>query len=78
MDVEKLREILAALRGSEVTRLDWTNGQERLTILLGAVGARLLEMLNQAVSQRDGVPERLHRMCLIYETGDVEKIYHAT
>ncbi|HWE24645.1 MAG TPA: acetyl-CoA carboxylase biotin carboxyl carrier protein [Myxococcales bacterium] len=35
MDVEKLREILAALRGSDVTRLDWTNGQERLTIRLG-------------------------------------------
>jgi acetyl-CoA carboxylase biotin carboxyl carrier protein len=35
MDVEKLREILAALRGSDVTRLDWTNGQERLTLRLG-------------------------------------------
>jgi acetyl-CoA carboxylase biotin carboxyl carrier protein len=35
MDVEKLKEILAALRGSDVTRLDWTNGQERLTLRLG-------------------------------------------
>jgi acetyl-CoA carboxylase biotin carboxyl carrier protein len=35
MDVEKLRAILAALQGSDVTRLDWTNGQERLTIRLG-------------------------------------------
>jgi len=35
MDVEKLREILAALQGTEVTRLDWTNGQERLTLRMG-------------------------------------------
>jgi acetyl-CoA carboxylase biotin carboxyl carrier protein len=35
MDVEKLKEILAALRGSDVTRLDWTHGQERLTLRLG-------------------------------------------
>ena len=35
MDVEKLRAILAALQGSDVTRLDWTNGQERLTLRLG-------------------------------------------
>ncbi len=35
MDVEKLREILAALQGTDVTRLDWTNGQERLTLRMG-------------------------------------------
>jgi acetyl-CoA carboxylase biotin carboxyl carrier protein len=35
MDVEKLKKILAALQGSDVTRLDWTNGQERLTLRLG-------------------------------------------
>jgi acetyl-CoA carboxylase biotin carboxyl carrier protein len=35
MDVEKLRAILEALQGSDVTRLDWTNGQERLTLRLG-------------------------------------------
>ena len=35
MDVEKLKAILAVLQGSDVTRLDWTNGQERLTIRLG-------------------------------------------
>jgi len=27
MDVEKLKAILAALQGTDVTRLDWTNGQ---------------------------------------------------
>jgi hypothetical protein len=35
-------------------------------------------MFYQVVSQRDGVPERLHRQCFISETGDVEKMYHAT
>ena len=45
---------------------------------MSSVGARLLEMLNQAVSQRDGVPERLHRKCFIFETGHAEKIFHAT
>jgi acetyl-CoA carboxylase biotin carboxyl carrier protein len=35
MDVEKLRAILAALEGTEVTRLDWTDGQERLTLRMG-------------------------------------------
>jgi acetyl-CoA carboxylase biotin carboxyl carrier protein len=35
MDVDKLRAILEALQGSDVTRLDWTNGQERLTLRLG-------------------------------------------
>ncbi len=35
MDVEKLKAILAALQGTDVTRLDWTNGQERLTLRMG-------------------------------------------
>ena len=35
MDVDKLKAILAALEGTDVTRLDWTNGQERLTLRLG-------------------------------------------
>jgi acetyl-CoA carboxylase biotin carboxyl carrier protein len=35
MDVDKLKAILEALQGSDVTRLDWTNGQERLTLRLG-------------------------------------------
>ncbi len=35
MDVDKLRAILAALQGTDVTRLDWTNGQERLTLRMG-------------------------------------------
>jgi acetyl-CoA carboxylase biotin carboxyl carrier protein len=41
MDVDKLKEILAALRGSDVTRLDWTDGQQRLTLRLGHPPARI-------------------------------------
>ena len=35
MDVDKLKEILAALDGSKVTLIDWTDGQERLKLQLG-------------------------------------------
>ena len=35
MDVEKLKAILAALEGTDVTRLDWSDGQERLTLRMG-------------------------------------------
>jgi len=35
MDVDKLRAILAALQGTEVTRLTWVSGQETLDVRLG-------------------------------------------
>jgi acetyl-CoA carboxylase biotin carboxyl carrier protein len=35
MDVDKLKAILEALQGTEVSRLDWTDGTQRLTIRLG-------------------------------------------
>ena len=35
MDVEKLKEILAALQGTDVTRLRWASGQESLDLRLG-------------------------------------------
>ncbi len=35
MDVEKLKAILAALQGTDVTRLEWVLGQERLVLRLG-------------------------------------------
>jgi acetyl-CoA carboxylase biotin carboxyl carrier protein len=41
MDVEKLKEILAALQGTDVTRLDWVDGQEKLTLRLGHPPAEL-------------------------------------
>jgi acetyl-CoA carboxylase biotin carboxyl carrier protein len=35
MDVEKLKAILSALQGTDVTRLTWTDGTETLTVRLG-------------------------------------------
>jgi acetyl-CoA carboxylase biotin carboxyl carrier protein len=35
MDVDKLKAILAALQGTDVTRLRWTDGTETLTLRLG-------------------------------------------
>ncbi|MGZ3481407.1 MAG: acetyl-CoA carboxylase biotin carboxyl carrier protein [Myxococcaceae bacterium] len=35
MDVEKLKAILTALQGTEVTRLTWVSGQETLDVRLG-------------------------------------------
>ncbi len=35
MDVDKLKAILAALQDTDVTRLDWVDGTERLTVRLG-------------------------------------------
>src|SRR3984893_18991208 len=52
--------------------------QKRRTILLGAIGARLLEMLDQPVAQNDRVSERLHGNCSFQETGYIVKICHAT
>ena len=35
MDVDKLKQILAALEGTDVTRLTWVEGQETLDLRLG-------------------------------------------
>ena len=35
MDVDKLKAILEVLKGTDVSRVDWENGQEKLTIRLG-------------------------------------------
>ena len=35
MDVEKLKQILEALKGTDVTRLTWVEGQESLDLRLG-------------------------------------------
>jgi len=35
MDVDNLKAILEALQGTDVSRLDWTDGTQRLTIRLG-------------------------------------------
>ncbi len=35
MDVDKLKAILEVLKGTDVSRLDWEDGQEKLTLRLG-------------------------------------------
>jgi len=35
MDVEKLKAILAVLEGTEVSRLDWSDGEERIELRFG-------------------------------------------
>ena len=35
MDVEKLKAILEVLKGTDVSRIEWEDGQEKLTIRLG-------------------------------------------
>jgi len=35
MDVEKLKAVLAVLQGTDVTRLEWVDGQERLVLRMG-------------------------------------------
>ena len=35
MDVDKLKAILEALKGTEVSRLEWEDGSEKLTVRLG-------------------------------------------
>jgi acetyl-CoA carboxylase biotin carboxyl carrier protein len=42
LDVEALRQIVEILEASEVTRLDWTNGDERLTIRRGPPAAQVV------------------------------------
>src|SRR5947209_6350926 len=57
MDVDKLKAILAALEGTDVTRLDWTNGQERLTLRLGHPPAPVTAL--HAVSTTSPAPAAL-------------------
>ncbi len=44
MDVDKLKLILEALKGTDVSRIDWENGQEKLTIRLGHPPAPVQQM----------------------------------
>lgn len=43
LDVEALRQIVELLEASEVTRLVWTNGQERLSIRRGPPAAQVVQ-----------------------------------
>jgi acetyl-CoA carboxylase biotin carboxyl carrier protein len=59
MDVEKLKAILDALQGTDVSRLDWTDGTQRLTIRLGhppATTSVTLPMAGTAMPGQMGIP----------------------
>lgn len=45
LDVEALRQIVEILEASEISRLDWTNGDERLTIRRGPPAAQVVQHL---------------------------------
>jgi acetyl-CoA carboxylase biotin carboxyl carrier protein len=43
LDVEALRQIVEILEASEISRLDWSNGDERLTIRRGPPAAQVVQ-----------------------------------
>ena len=49
MDVEKLKAILAALKGTDVSRLDWTDGEERIELRLGHPPAQTAHHTHAAI-----------------------------
>ena len=51
MDVEKLKAILAALQGTDVTRLTWASGEETLDLRLGHPPAATAMMQAMPVAQ---------------------------
>src|SRR3954471_6845659 len=66
MDVDKLKAILDALQGTEVSRLDWTDGTQRLTIRLGhppapttSVHALPISASSMPTMAQAGTPPRL-------------------
>ena len=50
LDVEALREIVQILETSEISRLDWTNGDERLFITRGPPAAQVVQHMGSPVS----------------------------
>ncbi|MGV3626034.1 MAG: acetyl-CoA carboxylase biotin carboxyl carrier protein [Archangium sp.] len=50
LDVEALREIVQILETSEISRLDWTNGDERLFITRGPPAAQVVQHVGAPVS----------------------------
>ena len=55
LDVEALRQIVEILEASEISRLDWTNGDERLTIRRGPEAAHVVQHMSSPMSAGPGV-----------------------
>ncbi len=55
LDVEALRQIVEILEASEISRLDWTNGDERLTIRRGPPATQVVQHMNAPMPVSSGV-----------------------
>jgi acetyl-CoA carboxylase biotin carboxyl carrier protein len=49
LDVEALRQIVEILEASEISRLDWTNGDERLSIRRGPPATQVVQHVGAAM-----------------------------
>jgi len=59
MDVDKLKAILDALQGTDVSRLDWTDGTQRLTIRLGHPPATTTTNVHAMPMAAPGMPGQM-------------------
>ena len=50
LDVEALRQIVEILEASEISRLDWTNGDEKLTIRRGPPATQVVQHMSAPMS----------------------------
>ena len=55
LDVEALRQIVEILEASEISRLEWTNGDERLTIRRGPPAAQVVQHMSAPMSASPAV-----------------------
>lgn len=55
LDVEALRQIVEILEASEISRLDWTNGDERLTIRRGPPATQVVQHLGAPMAAAPSV-----------------------
>ncbi|MDP1822992.1 MAG: acetyl-CoA carboxylase biotin carboxyl carrier protein [Archangium sp.] len=55
LDVEALRQIVEILEASEISRLDWTNGDEKLTIRRGPPATQVVQHMSAPMSASPGV-----------------------
>ena len=55
LDVEALRQIVEILETSEISRLDWTNGDERLTIRRGPPATQVVQHMGAPMASSPSV-----------------------
>ncbi len=55
LDVEALRQIVEIVEASEISRLDWTNGDERLTIRRGPPATQVVQHMSAPMASSPAV-----------------------